>query len=171
MIPQRACCTPPLGPRPSPCAVAAVRRGGAARGRSASASGASWRPATSAASGTTSRWWRSSTRAGSCGYTSAARGWATRPGGRSVTSSATPPFPQCKVENLENEDILHKYKYKLQDEDISLNFVEERPEMQCTDCKIIRDTRDKFLNHLNSINNFFTNYFAHFCTTVIGAFA
>ena len=28
-----------------------------------------------------------------------------------------------KVENLENEDILHKYKYKLQDEDISLNFV------------------------------------------------
>ena len=55
------------------------------------------------------------------------------------------------LENLENEDILDKYKYKLQDEDdISLDFVEERSEMQCTDCKIIRDTKDKFLNHLNS---------------------
>ena len=56
-----------------------------------------------------------------------------------------------KLENLENEDILDKYRYKLQDEDeMSLNFVEERSEMQCTDCKIIRDTKDKFLNHLNS---------------------
>ena len=101
MISQRASCTPPLGPRPSPCAVPAARRGGAARRWSASASGASWTPATSAASGTTSRSWRTSTRAGSCGYTSAARGWAMRPGGRSVISSATPPFPQCKVENFE----------------------------------------------------------------------
>ena len=67
-----------------------------------------------------------------------------------ISNSNDYKYCDDKVENLENEDILHKYKYKLQDEDISLNFVEERSEMQCTDCKIIRDTRDKFLNHLNS---------------------
>ena len=69
------------------------------------------------------------------------------------TTSNSNDYKHCddKLENLENEDILDKYKYKLQDEDdISLNFVEERSEMQCTDCKIIRNTKDKFLNHLNS---------------------
>ena len=69
------------------------------------------------------------------------------------TTSTSNDYKHCddKLENLENEDILDKYKYKLQDEDdISLNFVEERSEMQCTDCKIIRNTKDKFLNHLNS---------------------
>lgn len=54
------------------------------------------------------------------------------------------------LESLEVEKFFEKYKYKLQDEDISFGFVEERSEMQCTECKIIRDTRDKFLNHLNS---------------------
>ena len=54
------------------------------------------------------------------------------------------------LENSEIEKGLEKYKYKFQDEDINFQFVEERSEMQCTECKVIRDTRDKFLNHLNS---------------------
>ena len=54
------------------------------------------------------------------------------------------------LESLEIEKFFEQYKYKLQDEDISFGFGEERSEMQCTECKIIRDTRDKFLNHLNS---------------------
>lgn len=60
-------------------------------------------------------------------------------------------YKQCdKSENLENEKFLDKYKYQLQDDDVNLHFVEERSELQCTECKIIRRTREKFINHLNS---------------------
>ena len=58
---------------------------------------------------------------------------------------------QCdKSEKLEIAHFLDKYKYELQDDEINLHSTTERSALQCIECKIIRVTKEKFLNHLNS---------------------
>ena len=54
------------------------------------------------------------------------------------------------MKKIEDENNLDRYKYRLYDEDFGFYLVEERSEMKCKECKIIRGTKEKFLNHLNS---------------------
>ena len=54
-----------------------------------------------------------------------------------------------KLENLENEKISDKYKQDDNREN-DTQSTEITFELRCKDCKIVRVTKEKFLNHLNS---------------------